>query len=255
MLPCPVNGSIIKRLLSIQWIQNSNTPCQQTTQVCGFAAGQQSNWLITQLISRIVNGTRLSSVTVQIEFELQDCNVMLNCQRTFNTYVFETTSTDNATRRVITNYDQVQRVSPDMTSGQRVVENVTVNFQTDQPSFYFAVEDETSCLVITRLIVFYHVCPSQTVDFLTLATEIIAPSAAPITVTATCLSSAVPESDNGPKLICSAGGLWSIITNSGCRCKPGFGFMNESCSSEFNWWRLTFGIHIHVLCRGVVTIM
>ena len=229
----PSEWKYYKTFMSVQWIQNSNTPCQQTAQVCGFTAGQQSNWLITQLISRIVNGTRLSSVTVQIEFELQDCNVMLNCQRTFNTYIFETTSTDNATRRVITNYDQVRRVSPDMTSGQRVVENVTVYFQTDQPSFYFAVEDETSCIVITRMIVFYNVCPSQTFN-LTSTPEVIAPQAgAAVTVSVTCTTNAVPEDDGGAKLICSAGGIWSSVSNSGCRCAPGLGLMDGTCSSEF----------------------
>ena len=219
----------------VQWIQQSNTPCQQTAQVCGFSAGAQSNWLITQLINRTVNGTLLREVSVQIEFEQRDCDVTLNCQRTFNTHVYETSSINDSARRDTANYRQEQRVSPDDTTGERVIETVRVSFATNEPSFYFAVQDETSCIVITRLLVFYSVCPSQTFN-LTSTPETIAPptEAAPIPVTATCASNAVMEGDNFPKLICSTGGLWSIISNSDCRCASGFGPMNGTCSSEFS---------------------
>ena len=205
--------------------------------MCGFTAGQQSNWLITQLINRTVNGTHLSEVSVQIEFELQGCDITLNCQRTFNTYIYETTSTDNAVRRTTTNYRQVQRVSPDVTTGARVTETVDIDFQTTLPTFYFAVQDETSCIVITQMIVFYHVCPNTTVN-LASTPEIIAPPSGspPITVTGTCVSPAEPEGGSDPKLICSSGGLWSTIGNSGCRCASGLGFMNGECLREFSQW-------------------
>ena len=222
----------VLKFISVQWIQNSNTPCEQTVQSCGFKIGQQSNWLITQLISRTVGGTRLSSVGVQIEFELQGCDTTLNCQRTFSTYVLETTSTDNAERRGVTNYRQVQRVSPDITTGERVNETVVLNFVTNEPRFYSAVEDETTCIVITRLIVFYGVCPSQTFN-LTSTPEVIAPQTGAKTVPVTCTTNAVPENDGGAKLICLAGGIWSSVSNSGCRCAPGLGLMDGTCSSEF----------------------
>ena len=92
----------------IQWVQNSNTPCQQFVQVCGFSAGPQSNWLITQLINRTVNGTRLSQVSVLIEFELQGCDATLNCQRAFNTHIYETSSEDSIERRNLANYRQLE---------------------------------------------------------------------------------------------------------------------------------------------------
>ena len=218
----------------MQWIQNSNTPCQQTAQVCGFSAGPQNNWLLTQLINRTVNGTRLSEVSVLIEFNLRNCDITLNCQKTFNTHIYETTSAGNAARRNTENYRQVRRVSPDITTGESVNETVVVRFQTDQSSFYFAIQDETSCITITRLLVFYNVCPSQTVN-LTSTPETIAPpsGAAPITVTATCARNAEAEGGSEPRLICSTGGLWSTVGNSGCRCVPGSGIINGTCSGEF----------------------
>ena len=71
-----------------------------TVQVCGFRAGPQNNWLITQLInSTIINRTRLPQVSVMIEFEQRDCDITLNCQQTFNTHIYETSSESSAGRR------------------------------------------------------------------------------------------------------------------------------------------------------------
>ena len=101
-----------------------------------------------------MNGTRLPQVSVLIEFELQGCDNTLNCQRTFNTHIYET-STENATAaRNINNYRQVQRVSPNLTNGSRVNATITVSFNSGHSSFHFAIQDETSCLVITRMIIF-----------------------------------------------------------------------------------------------------
>ena len=150
----------------MQWIQQSNTPCQQSVQVCGFSAGQQNNWLITQLINRTVNGIRLPQVSVTIEFEPRDCDVTLNCQQIFNTHIYETSSENSAGRRNVINYQQVQRISSDVTTGEKVNETIMVNFTTSHSSFYFAIQDETTCIVITRLIMFYTVCPAQTANLI-----------------------------------------------------------------------------------------
>ena len=224
----------------LQWIQQSNTPCQQTVQVCGFLSGPQSNWLLTQLINRTVDGSPLSQVSVLIEFELQNCDVTLNCQRTFNTYVYETSLASDAARRNISNYRQVRRVSPDITTGARVNATIVVTFQTNEPFFYFAVEDETTCIVITRMIVFYDICPNQIID-LVFAPEIIAPTMGFITMDATCVSNATPEDGNAPTLICSSEGTWTVL-GSGCRCTPGSGFVNGSCSRELSYRSVVMAI-------------
>ena len=163
---------------TIQWIQQSNTPCQHSVHVCGFPAGPQNNWLITQLINRTVNGTRLPQVGVMIEFELRSCDITLqsvNCKRTFNIYIHETSTETSAAARNINNYRQMQRVSPDVTTGARVNETVVVNFITNHSSFYFAIQDEGTCLIITRVIVFYHFCPNQAVNLIS-HPESIAPA-------------------------------------------------------------------------------
>ena len=228
----------------IQWIQQSNSPCQQSVQVCGFSAGMQDNWLITQLINRTVDGNRLPQASVMIEFEQRDCDVTLNCQRTFNTHVFETSSVDSAAARNLSNYRQVHRVSPDDTSGNRVNETVHINFNTEYSSFYFAIQDETSCIVVTRMIVFYSVCPMQTSDLIhhpetraPRAPTSNAPGDPPIAVTVSCVDNAVTENDQPPLVLCSSGGLWSI-SGMGCLCRPGLG-VNETgaCSCELKCWK------------------
>ena len=229
----------------LQWIQNSNSPCLQSVNVCGFAAGMQNNWLIPQLINRTVNGTRLPQVSVIIEFEQRDCDITLNCQRTFSTHVYERSSEDDTLARVISNYRQVQRVSPDDTTGNKVNETVNIDFfyESQETAFYFAIQDKTSCTIITRMIVFYHICPRQTYD-LTHYPWTIAPgfasnneAVAPITVTTTCVDNAEAENGVAPLAFCSSGGLWSSTPpGKGCRCMRGFANQNGglSCASKYS---------------------
>ena len=197
--------------------------------MCGFTAGPQDNWLITQLINRTTNGTQLPQVSVMIEFEQQGCDTALNCQRTFNTHIFETSSTGAA--KDVNNYQQVQRVSPADTSGNRVSKIITINFETNHSSFYFAIQDETSCIVITRLTIFYYVCPAQTVSLIHYPETIAFSSVnvyenlSNISVSVSCIENA--ESENvglAPNATCAAEGIWeiTIIPGAGCRCVPGY---------------------------------
>ena len=210
--------------------------------MCGFAAGMQNNWLITQLINRTVNGTRLPQVSVIIEFEQRDCDVNLNCQRTFNTHVYERSTVDDDLARVISNYRQVQRVSPDDTTGNKVNETVNVDFSDDSlaTAFYFAVQDETSCIIITRMIIFFHVCPGQIFDLI-VHPQTTAPrfpsnneAVALITVTTMCVENAVTDNGDFPLAFCSSGGLWSTPPGKGCQCKRGYANQDGgiSCTGE-----------------------
>ena len=99
-----------------------------------------------------------------------------------------------------------------------------------------SIQDETSCILITRLIVFYYVCPQQTAD-LTLYPETIAPSENQagiplVSVTATCVANA--ESENGPTALlnCLSRGIWSLVPAAGCRCVAGHFHFNESCERK-----------------------
>ena len=161
-----------------------------------------------------------------IEFEQRDCNVMLNCQRTFNTHVYETSSVDSAAARNTNNYRQVERVSPSNTRGERVNETVTIDFSTDNSSFYFAIQDETSCIIVTRVIIFSTVCPAQAVDMISYPLT-VAPLTGITTISSSCVENAEPVGDD-PKVACSADGSWNALTSQ-CRCRPGAFNVSGAC--------------------------
>ena len=210
-------------------------------EVCGFNVGPQDNWLITQLINRTVNGTRLPQVSVMIEFEIRDqCVITSNCQPLFNTHIYETSTENSAAARNISNYRQVRRVSPAVTTGARVNETVTYTFSTNQSSFYFAIQDETTCIVVTRMIVFYHICPNQIINLIS-HPETIAPVLGQSTVvTASCVMNAEPVIGLAPRgLVCVTGGVWSHVPpNARCRCVDGYFHANETCMRKYKNTRL-----------------
>ena len=198
--------------------------------MCGFGSGPQSNWLITQLISRTVNGVRLPQVNVLIEFELQTCTD-LQCQRTFSVYIYETS--EDANRRDISRYRQIERVSANSIDGTTVNETVTIDFNTNNSSFYLAIRDESTCILVSRVIVFYGICPPQLQDKAVFP-ETIAPvvGAPPQRVNATCIENAVLVGDSPTKLICSGsanGGRWTVLTTGECRCVRGAFFADGDC--------------------------
>jgi hypothetical protein len=177
-----------------------------------------------------MNRTRLSQVSVTIEFELRNCDNTLMCQRTFNTHIFET-SFENATgARDTANYQQVDRISPDITTGARVNETIDLNFYTNHSSFYLAIQDEIACMVITRLTIFYYVCPGEITDLI-IRPETVAP---PISresslrrISAKCADNASPVHVvdgiiTGPIINCAERGVWHSLAELGCRCDLGY---------------------------------
>ncbi len=186
------------------------------------------NWLITQYISRRVNGVLLPQVSVQVLYELGGCD---DDQRTFSINKYETSTEDNVLARNTSNYQQVSRVAPDDDTGQ-TRENQTreANFDTDEEGFYIAIEDETTCMALIRLIVFYNVCPGGPGE-LVMRPETRAPRiqrvSQPFEVTAQCVAGASPENGNEARLNCIQGGVWSSIPGSGCSCNPGFNVSSD----------------------------
>ena len=155
----------------LQWIQSSSSNCRVTLTVCGFSAGTQDNWIITQHISRIVNGTALQQVTVQVDFIMYtNCDIENNCSRSFAIHKYETSTINTTAARNLSNYEFVGQIVPRDGSGT-VRENgsVNINFATDSEliGFYLSIEDETTCITIHRVLVFYYVCPAVTSDLIT----------------------------------------------------------------------------------------
>ena len=145
----------------LQWSQGSSSNCRVTVIVCGFTAGRQDNWLITQHISRMVNGTALQQVTVQVDFTLNICDTDNNCSRSFSIHKYETSTINETAARNLSNYEFVsQIVARDASGFVRENGSVNINFATEATGFYLGIQDDTSCIVIHRVLVFYYVCPA-----------------------------------------------------------------------------------------------
>ena len=86
--------------------------------MCGFSAGPQENWLITQHINTVLpGGERLRKVTAQFEGTLNGCDISRMCRQSFEVHKWETSTIDRTAAANTTNYVRVGRVSPDITSG------------------------------------------------------------------------------------------------------------------------------------------
>ena len=206
----------------LQWAQTSSSNCRVTVTVCGFTAGRQENWLITQHISRMVNGTALQQVTVEVDFIISTCDIGNNCRRSFAIHKYETSTINTTAARTLSNYEFVGQIVPRDGSGT-VRENgsVNINFATEATGFYLGIQDETSCIVIHRVLVFYYVCPAVTSDLIA-RPQTIAPIIGARQVVGQCVENAHPESGVGPRFICSQSGIWSVNIGTVCVCGSGF---------------------------------
>ena len=118
-------------------------------------------------------------------------------------------------------------VAPTDQLGGVQTETISLTYSsTDTDSgFYLAIRDQNSCLSISRVLVFYDVCPAE-VQNLVQFDELLAPPNTPqneaISVLAQCIPNASPVSQTGEvRVICSNGGAWQIIPGSGCECDSG----------------------------------
>lgn len=145
-----------------------NIPCQQTVTSCGFAEGEQDNWLITQYISRRVNGTLLPDVSVLVAFELQGCTIgTTNCNSFFAVYIWETSAKNGTAARDTRNYQLVEDgiIIVGDNGFHNETREVAFNSSSEEGDeeeehggFYLAIRDTSTCIAINRLLVLYNVC-------------------------------------------------------------------------------------------------
>lgn len=193
---------------------------------CGFSAGPQDNWLITQHINRVVNGNPLPQVRVLVEFEY-NCNDT-RCEITLGLYKYETSVMQQMSLvRDTSQYDlETFLVSIQDTQQNRQNKTLEINFDTNQHGFYLAFRDGTTCIEITRVMVFYNVCPGGAGMFVT-RPELIAPRIThfskhnPISVTVNCVERASTDSGVTAMISCTQGGVWTIPSGRQCHCFPG----------------------------------
>ena len=118
---------------------------------------------------------------------------------------------------------------------------MNINFATEATGFYLGIQDDTSCLAIHQVLVFYYVCPAMTSDLIA-RPETIAPIIGASQVVGQCVENARPQSGAGPLFICSPSGVWSSNIGTGCVCGSGFqsSSNNHLCIGKLSVFLSTF---------------
>ncbi len=207
-----------------QWVEQQGRSCETAVTVCGWSGGAQDNWLITQHINRTVDGYPLQQVSVQIEYQQSICpdEGSTRCRRTFDLLKYET-STVNPVAAIDTDNYTLIRTLTTQVSGTTTTTTKQFGFNTNESGFYLAIRDPGTCILISRLIVFYNACPGETVN-LVVRPETIAPivgSGIQLSVNASCFANSSPVGD-AFSLKCLESGNWVAVPSSRCVCNAGF---------------------------------
>ena len=193
--------------------------------VCGYKQGAQSNWLITQHINTTLdNGERLSQVTVQVNSIQSVCPTSQNgTNNCVNASVYETSSIDPAAAREPKNYLLVNSLKTlEAADEQEQAELLNVYLSTKESGLYLAIVESGTCIVISRLLVFYYVCPAETVNLVARPRTLAPPvGGTPLQVLTSCVENASPASGDTVILTCLSEGTW-LDSASGCICNTGF---------------------------------
>ena len=210
---------------SMQWAPAGDTACRQVTTSCSYRNGQQNNWLITQHINTTVNGKALSQVVVRVNFSLNGC-LPRSCQQLILLQMYQTRNIDPSGSINLSNYAAFSGsiITVESNSGTVVdARDVTVPLGASG-GLYLAAQDNGTCVSITRLTVFYYVCPQKVVNFINYPMTL-----ADGTITQlTCVSGAGPVGVQPPLSTCDNQGVWGAPTGA-CSCNPGYTSIGQTC--------------------------
>ncbi len=123
-------------------------------------------------------------------------------------------------------------------------------FNTDESGFYLAIRDRGTCILISRLTVFYNACPGETVN-LVVRPETIAPmvgSGIQLSVNASCVDNSSPVG-NDFWLKCLDSGDWVAAASSRCECNTGFvpTMDGENCLCKYDQLKLLLNLYLRVV--------
>ena len=169
----------------------------------------------------MANGVALTQVLVRVDFSLSICLTGTSCLQSFGLRIYETPNIDtngslNATNYAIFPSNQVTVVSNPTGT---VVESadVTVPLSMHNGGVYLSAQDFGTCVIITRVVVFYYACPQQVVDFISYPQTA---SNGPITQLQ-CTSGASVVGPGQLLASCGSLGMWGAPIGS-CLCSPGY---------------------------------
>ena len=215
--------------------------------VCGFSEGAQENWLITQHINTTVlpGGERLRKVTVVFEGTLNGCGGQ--CRQSFEVYKWETSTINTTAAANTDNYVRVDRVSPVVSDGiMSFVEHQDIELDAHEDGFFLAVVDLGTCVTLTRILVFYHVCPEETSELVSRPEAIDSQSlGGSHSVVGECVENSSTETGVHPVLVCGPMGQWQVIVH--CLCDPGYQLntTQDQCTGRL-MFVFQIAVYVHV---------
>ena len=190
----------------------------------------QDNWLITQFINITDHNVEQLVVNMAFTSALSSCP---NCQQSFSMQSYETNIPDE-TGRVNQSFYQDTGARFFHRQDNEELESAVDSFTITSKGLYLAVVDTGSCTRITRLYMFYYVCPSQVVNMIQYPETVSPPTTNPQDRTAmgTCIDQHASPIDGATlELDCSINGNWE--TNElGCSCDPGYEIIMDNCQRK-----------------------
>lgn len=230
------NNTTISSLSShVQWMLDGSN-CESIFSVCAYNHRPQDNWLISSYISRLVENDiqneLLQQVTLRVEYEVTNCPNTTSerstniCSQYFNILKYETSLNSVTDMHNTNNYNEIHQM--------RIVESdnvktgyVNISFTSEESGFHIAIRDDGTCIEISRLMVFYTVCPMIVVN-LEDRPGFIAPQDGFVTVFSSCVENAVPMSgEDMIELECGVDGEWAENQYSECVCESDYYMSND----------------------------
>uniref|UniRef100_A0A8C6SZ44 Ephrin type-A receptor 7 n=1 Tax=Neogobius melanostomus TaxID=47308 RepID=A0A8C6SZ44_9GOBI len=219
----------------ISGLDENYTPIR-TYQVCQVMEPNQNNWLRTNWIEK----GDAQRIFIELKFTLRDCNslpgVVGSCKETFNLYYQETDSEVGRSLRE-TQYVKIDTIAADesFTQGDLGERKMKLNTELriigplSRRGFYLAFQDVGACIALVSVKVYYKKCWSIIENLATFPDTVTGSEfSSLVEVEGICVNDAEEETDNSPKMHCSAEGEW-LVPIGKCICKAGFHQKGDAC--------------------------
>ena len=209
---------------------------------CNVQLPNVNNWLRTPYIHV---GDEEKRVLIEVQFTMRKCDhypdpqTLQQCKESFSLLYYEAES-DFANSHMPTwdtkTYRHIDAIAADYPSADR--QQISTNTETrgvaiTRRGVYFAFYDQGACMTLTRVRIYYVVCPSVVRNFAifpntTTGTEV----AKIVQAEGVCVPGAAIA--NPPSYLCKGDGTWNFLVG-GCVCMPGYepDDRNEQCLREY----------------------
>ena len=215
-------------LFLTQWVDTvQGIACRHGLLACDYMNQPQKNWLITQYINISDNG--VDELTILMSFiSFTQCA----CQQSFSVWAYETNVIDE-TGCVNDTFYSDTGVRLFHTTDQGSQTTASQRFMISSRGLYLSVVDGGSCTRISRILVYYNVCPYQVVNMVVYPETVAPPFSNPQdrVVTGTCVDNASPISGNLNQLECEVSGVWGD-THVMCSCNAGYENISGICEGK-----------------------